>query len=212
MRKFKSKYMLGACIVGSIVSAGAAAQVAAINNTGRAEAMSAWETTLKHEAPAMEGCFSSTFPDMGWQAVRCGAPPKLVMKPRHVASGNVRTTTDNRVLITGNGDDYAARTGRLTHSAVGSFPSVSGVTTGVVNTRCKSIPTTTATPPLARSSVFLRAGPGNSTSTPATPTKTQVMALTRSSSLKAGYMRTVPRNTMRRVARPAGMLTKATLA
>ncbi|MFW9572563.1 hypothetical protein ACJGJ0_08500 [Xanthomonas citri pv. mangiferaeindicae] len=132
MRKFKSKYMLGACIVGSIVSAGAAAQVAAINNTGRAEAMSAWETTLKHEAPAMEGCFSSTFPDMGWQAVRCGAPPKLVMKPRHVASGNVRTTTDNRVLITGNGDDYAARTGRLTHSAVGSFPSVSGVTTGVV--------------------------------------------------------------------------------
>lgn len=146
MRKFKSKYMLGACIVGSIVSAGAAAQVAAINNTGRAEAMSAWETTLKHEAPAMEGCFSSTFPDMGWQAVRCGAPPKLVMKPRHVASGNVRTTTDNRVLITGNGDDYAARTGRLTHSAVGSFPSVSGVTTGVVNTRCKSIPTTTATP------------------------------------------------------------------
>lgn len=51
----------------------------------------------------MEGCFSSTFPDMGWQAVRCGAPPKLVMKPRRIASGNVRTTTTgNRALITGN--------------------------------------------------------------------------------------------------------------
>ncbi|MDG4483009.1 hypothetical protein G8D12_15445 [Xanthomonas vesicatoria] len=81
----------------------------------------------------MEGCFRSTFPNTGWQAVRCGAQPKLVMGSHQVANGNgLITTNADRALITGDGHDYAARSSRLTRSAVGSFPGVSGVTTGVV--------------------------------------------------------------------------------
>ncbi|OAX56863.1 hypothetical protein [Xanthomonas graminis] len=133
MKKNKSKYMLIAYIAGSVASASAAAQVFGNKDAGRAEAMSTWEATLRKEAPAMEGCFHSTFPDMGWHAVRCGAPPKLVMGSRQVANDKGRATnTVDGTFITGNGQDYAARSSRLTRSAVGSFPSVSGVTTGVV--------------------------------------------------------------------------------
>ncbi|MEG8064134.1 hypothetical protein G3N90_04300 [Xanthomonas hortorum pv. gardneri] len=131
--KIKSKYLFAACIVGCAANAGAATQVSAINHAGRAEAMSAWETTLRQEIPAMTGCFISTFPDMGWKAVRCEAPPKVVMGSQHLANDKGRTTmATDRAFITGNGSDYAARSSRLTRSAVGSFPSVSGVTAGVV--------------------------------------------------------------------------------
>ncbi|WP_258077789.1 hypothetical protein [Xanthomonas bromi] len=71
--------------------------------------------------------------------------------PPAVTTGNARTTarTDGAFTV-GNGTDYAAHTGRLTRSAVGSFPSVSGVTIGVadyslqLNTDLASNPTTCA--------------------------------------------------------------------
>ncbi|PPU77628.1 hypothetical protein K6978_15895 [Xanthomonas cucurbitae] len=81
----------------------------------------------------MEGCFRSTFPDKGWQAVRCGPPPKAIVGRKRTANGSGRTTaTADQALVVGNGNDYAALSSRPTRSVVGSFPSVSGVTTGVV--------------------------------------------------------------------------------
>ncbi|WP_162301152.1 hypothetical protein, partial [Xanthomonas prunicola] len=149
MNNFGSKSVLVACIIGSAASAAAATQSAAINAAGRAEAMSSWEATIRQQTPSMEGCFRSAFPNMGWQATRCAPPPTLVSVPPAATNGNARTTarTDGAFTV-GNGTDYAARTGSLTRSAVGSFPSVSGVTTGVadysmqINTDIASNPTT----------------------------------------------------------------------
>ncbi|WP_349656397.1 hypothetical protein [Xanthomonas sp. 10-10] len=150
MKKIGSRSVLVACIIGSVASAGAATQSAAINAAGRAEALSSWEATIHQQAPSMEGCFRSAFPNNGWQATRCAAPPKLVSVPPAVTNGNGRTTTarNGGSFTVGNGTDYAARTGRSTRSAVGSFPSVSGVTTGVadyslqINTDIASNPST----------------------------------------------------------------------
>ncbi|AZR37116.1 hypothetical protein [Xanthomonas vasicola] len=133
MEKLGSKYVLGACIIGSVFSAAAATQSAGIDAAGRVAAMSAWEATLRQDAPAMEGCFRSSFPNNGWQAVRCAPPPKVVSRPPAIAhrkDGSITARTEGTMTV-GNGVDYAARTGSRTRSAVGSFPAVNGVTTGV---------------------------------------------------------------------------------
>ncbi len=155
MKKFGTKYLVGACIVAGVVSAGVSAPVAAsqtfdIAAAARTQAMASWEETIRQQAPSVEGCFSSSFPSVGWQAVRCQAPPKFVSVPPAVTNGNGHTTTAraDSVFTVGNGADYAARTRNLTRSAVGSFPSVTGVTTGVadyslqINTDIASNPTT----------------------------------------------------------------------
>ncbi|PKV10738.1 hypothetical protein [Xanthomonas prunicola] len=135
MKKFGSKYVLGACIIGSVVGAAAAAQPSATDAAGRAAAMSAWEETLRQDAPAMEGCFRSSFPDNGWQATGCTPSPKLLSRPPAIAvhkDGTITARTDG-ALTAGNGVDYVAGTRQLIHSTLGTFPSVTGVATGVVD-------------------------------------------------------------------------------
>ncbi|UXA51141.1 hypothetical protein M0D44_11760 [Xanthomonas prunicola] len=150
MRHIRGQLLLAACIIASTASAAYAGQTAASESAGRTAAIGSWETTIRQEAPAMEGCFRSTFPNMGWQAVRCMPSSKRVPLPSTANRGDGRTTTahTDSTFVVGNGNDYAARTSRLTRSAIGSFPSVSGVTTGVVdyslqiNTDAISNPTT----------------------------------------------------------------------
>ncbi|PPV05063.1 hypothetical protein XBLMG947_3146 [Xanthomonas bromi] len=150
MKHIGANSLLAACLLASTASAADTTQTAAIASAGRPAAMSSWETTIRQEAPAMEGCFRSTFPDMGWQAVRCMAPSPSVPLPPTASRGDGHITTahSDSVFGAGNGADYAARTGKPTRSAIGSFPSVSGVTTGVVdyslqiNTDTVSDPTT----------------------------------------------------------------------
>ncbi|WP_010374553.1 hypothetical protein, partial [Xanthomonas vasicola] len=150
MEKLGSKYVLGACIIGSVFSAAAATQSAGIDAAGRVAAMSAWEATLRQDAPAMEGCFRSSFPNNGWQAVRCAPSPKVVSRPPAIAhrkDGSITARTEGTMTV-GKSVDYASRTASRTRSAVGSFPEVSGVTTGVadyslqINTDLASNPTT----------------------------------------------------------------------
>ncbi|QBG89966.1 hypothetical protein ACQR53_20235 [Xanthomonas oryzae] len=152
MRHITVQSLLAACIIASTASAAYAGQTAASESAGRAAAISSWETTIRQEAPAMEGCFRSTFPNMGWQAARCMPSSKRVPLPSSANRGDRRTTTahTDSTFMVGNGNDYVASTSRLTRSAIGSFPSVSGVTTGVVdytlqiNTDVVSNPTTCA--------------------------------------------------------------------
>ncbi|KAB7763200.1 hypothetical protein [Xanthomonas maliensis] len=152
MRHIAVKSLLAACIIAATANAAETGQTAATASAGRTAAISSWEATIRQEAPAMEGCFRSSFPNMGWQATRCMAPSKRTPSPATVNRGESRSTTahTDSTFVVGNGNDYAARTSRLTRSAIGSFPSVSGVTTGVVdyslqiNTDSISNPTTCA--------------------------------------------------------------------
>ncbi|AKK65761.1 hypothetical protein WMO32_00355 [Xanthomonas oryzae pv. oryzicola] len=131
MKKFGSKYVLGACIIGSVVGAAAAAEPSATDAAGRAAAMSAWEETLRQDAPAMEGCFRSSFPDNGWKATGCTPSPKLPSRPPAITVHKDGTITARKdgALTVGNGVDYVAGTRQLIHSTLGTFPSVTGLNT-----------------------------------------------------------------------------------
>ncbi|ALS96310.1 hypothetical protein [Xanthomonas oryzae] len=135
MKKFVSKYVLGACIIGSVVGAAAAAQPSATDAAGRAGAMSAWEETLRQDAPAMEGCFRSSFPDNGWKATGCTPSPKLPSRPPAITvhkDGTITALKDGALTV-GNGVDYVAGTRQLIHSTLGTFPSATGLGTDVVD-------------------------------------------------------------------------------
>jgi|GEM_PF-2163747 len=136
VKKNGSQYLLGACIVGSIVSPVAATQASELDAAGRQAAMSAWETTLRQQTPAMEGCFRSSFPNNGWQAVRCAQTPTAISLPPTIARNKKNDTAiaaTEAAETVGKGIDYAALTLGRTRSAVGSFPHVTGVTTGVAD-------------------------------------------------------------------------------
>ncbi|KAB7763210.1 hypothetical protein CKY51_20245 [Xanthomonas maliensis] len=65
--------------------------------------------------------------------MRCAPSPTVVSRPPAIAhrnDGSLTARTEGTMTV-GNGVDYAARTGSRTRSAVGSFPVVNGVTTGV---------------------------------------------------------------------------------
>ena len=73
-----------------------------------------------HQAPApQEGCYHAAFPSTEWEKVECAAAPAY-----RSAKPNLRTQT------VGNGYDYVAQapSGQTFSSVVGSFPTVSDVT------------------------------------------------------------------------------------
>jgi len=81
----------------------------------------AWRTTM-HQTPAPEeGCFHASFPSTQWEAVECAPAPAY-----RSALPQVR----DREQVIGNGSDFVAETPSGDHftSVVGSFPTVSGVT------------------------------------------------------------------------------------
>jgi len=149
------KYLLTTGVLAALITTGslsiasAAEQSFDIAAAAQAQAVSSWNETIRQQAPNVEGCFHASFPSAGWQAERCEAPPSFVSVPP-ATNGNGLTTTarSESVFTVGNGNDYAARTSGLTKSAVGTFPTVTGVTTGTadyslqINTNIASNPTT----------------------------------------------------------------------
>jgi len=89
-----------------------------------ARAQESWrEAIAQSEVPA-EGCFHASYPSMEWKAVECAVAPDIRFLPR----------TGRSSQTVGDGTDYAAGVGTgLISKTVGSFPSVTGVTseTGV---------------------------------------------------------------------------------
>lgn len=158
MKTFGKKYFVSYCVIASAIGMATAMPVSAAQDSfdiaaaARAQALTSWEDTIKQQAPSVEGCFTASFPSAGWQAERCEAPPSFVSVPPP-AKGNglttsARSASADSVYQVGNGVDYAAQTRNLTRSAVGTFPTVSGVTTGTadyslqINTNIGSNPTT----------------------------------------------------------------------
>ena len=80
-----------------------------------------WRETMAHMETPRQGCFRATFPSTLWEEVSCRTPSIHTHPlPRRPKPGEP--------LTTGNGNDYALVAGGLITQTVGSFPSVSGVT------------------------------------------------------------------------------------
>jgi hypothetical protein len=84
-------------------------------------ALESWRSTVEHITAPAEGCAKVTYPSYVWEKVDCSTAAPLVhpvLKKPHQGAEQV----------TGNGNDYVARSSGLTSKAVGSFPTVTGVT------------------------------------------------------------------------------------
>ena len=101
-------------LVGSMsMSAFAAAAVDA-----EAMARESWREAIARTAAPYEGCFEAEYPATGWKNVSCVEAPDKMYLPHGLA----------RPETVGDGNDFAASVAGLMSSAVGSFPTVTGVT------------------------------------------------------------------------------------
>ena len=84
-----------------------------------------WRKGMTQAPTPHAGCFTSEYPNTEWQEVPCGTAPARPYPPARGSRGN----------LVGNGNDVSAQVSGLISQAVGSFDSVSGVTseTGQVN-------------------------------------------------------------------------------
>jgi hypothetical protein len=118
--KFDARYMVRIAVVASLLcSASAFAAQAAVDL--EAQAHEGWRESITHIAPPAEGCFHATYPSVLWEKVTCNtATPRQHPVLRRDFTGRPQTT--------GNGNDYAIQASGLISKTVGTFPSVSGVT------------------------------------------------------------------------------------
>jgi len=77
-----------------------------------------WRETIARTGVPHEGCFQADFPNAVWVETSCTVAPDKVYVPH--GHGGPQTV--------GNGVDYAASVSNLISSAVGTFPTVTGVT------------------------------------------------------------------------------------
>ena len=77
-----------------------------------------WRETIARTGVPHEGCFQAEFPNAVWVETGCTVAPDKVYVPH--GHGGPQTV--------GNGVDYAASVTNLISSAVGTFPTVTGVT------------------------------------------------------------------------------------
>ena len=77
-----------------------------------------WRETIARTSVPHEGCFQAEFPDAVWVETSCSVAPDKVYVPH--GHGGPQTV--------GNGVDYAASVGNLISSSVGTFSTVTGVT------------------------------------------------------------------------------------
>lgn len=86
-----------------------------------AQAREQWRQDISHIATPSEGCFHATYPSIIWQRTECKqAIPRVTPTPRWRSFGAAQNA--------GNGNDYTLQSSTLITKAVGSFPSVTGVT------------------------------------------------------------------------------------
>jgi hypothetical protein len=95
-----------------------AQQVGPIEDVAR----EAWRQDMAQIATPSQGCFHASFPSIVWQQVACGAVRADVHPLPHYYQFGAQETA-------GNGNDYTIQTGsHLITSAIGTFPTVTGVT------------------------------------------------------------------------------------
>jgi hypothetical protein len=86
--------------------------------TNDAALTEAWRTTIAETSVLGSGCFTAEYPSTAWTPVACTKPPARPLLPASQPGGRV----------VGNGNDFAAVSTATISSAVGSFPSITGLT------------------------------------------------------------------------------------
>jgi len=116
--------VLAGLIAAACIPAVVSAQTAS-NRIGSLEeqAQASWRESMAHIAAPSEGCFEATYPSVIWhQSVCHEVTPRVAPVPRF------RLFNNGAAQTAGNGNDYTIQTSSLITQAVGSFPSVTGVT------------------------------------------------------------------------------------
>jgi len=86
-----------------------------------AVARAAWRESMAQIATPSVGCFHAYYPSIVWQSMSCGTVRLGIHPmPHYYLFGAPQTA--------GNGNDYTLQTSGLISSAVGTFPTVTGVT------------------------------------------------------------------------------------
>jgi len=83
-----------------------------------AAAREGWRAAMAHNPAAAAGCYRADYPNLVWEAVEC--------RTAHPAFHPVRRAP--AAEVTGNGNDYVAQAAGLITHTLGTFPSVTGVT------------------------------------------------------------------------------------
>jgi hypothetical protein len=86
----------------------------------RGASIQAWLEVIRQIPTPESGCSTLTYPRITWQSVECVEPPEIPMVPR----------TSPRPFVIGSGNDVSAEvpTASFITTAIGSFDSVTGVT------------------------------------------------------------------------------------
>ena len=83
-----------------------------------------WREYVAKVPTPSAGCFSAKYPNLVWQRTKCGPPAS-----GHESPSRTPTTLSARSEQVGNGNDWVAQSpGTLIATAIGSFPSVTGLT------------------------------------------------------------------------------------
>jgi len=146
--KSGTRYMIQLAIMASLVGAigtSAAVFAAPTDNeavftappvsAAEAQAQESWRADMaRHGAPA-EGCYSASYPSILWKKATCVAAPAKYRSKVPSRSGSVfgdsthtKSQAAGRAQTVGNGEDYVVQGPGLLSGTVGSFPTVSGVT------------------------------------------------------------------------------------
>jgi hypothetical protein len=112
--------IIGAGLSGVLfLSATIAVHAAPASNTAEARLHDAWRAAIGSAPLPGKGCFTASYPSTVWKQTVCTKAPARPFLPANGPSG----------FVVGNGNDYSAETGTTISSAVGSFPSIKGLTT-----------------------------------------------------------------------------------
>ena len=97
--------------------------------------LQSWHESLRNYAPVEDGCFQTAYPSVHWEKVACGPKPAFVSGRRPAVSGRRGVVPMGEAAAgagvgqtVGNGYDYVAQTGGITQSGLGTFPTVTNVT------------------------------------------------------------------------------------
>ena len=113
----RTKHVVGAVIaIGTF--GGSSAMADGASSAAEAANREAWREAIAHAPAQQDGCFHASYPSMTWSRVDCVAGPDRAFRPRRGALSET----------VGNGADFAAESASLISQTVGTFPTVTGVT------------------------------------------------------------------------------------
>jgi hypothetical protein len=108
--------LLGAGCLQSAVAGPTTDSVAGPEELARAN----WRAAMSSNPASEEGCFQATYPSFLWEKMEC--------QVAHPRVHPVRRQPGDAADIVGNGNDYVAQAAGLISSTLGTFPTVTGVT------------------------------------------------------------------------------------